>query len=129
MNKSLDEYQLCYVDGKEAYFTDDFEHQWGDDWNDAPYEHNAGEPYDSWYDDDHKEHKINIYKVYFEIEDYWRGYEPCSGTDNSRYTVEQINKGAIAWIKTDDFFIKAGTTYKEFVEIIKSNNGKIFVEI
>lgn len=27
------------------YFTSDIENQWGDDWDDRPYEHNAGKPY------------------------------------------------------------------------------------
>lgn len=37
---------LCYVDDKFAYFTtQELAKQWGDDWDDAPYEHNAGEPY------------------------------------------------------------------------------------
>lgn len=36
---------LCYVDGGKAYFTTQkLEDQWGDDWDDAPYEHNAGIP-------------------------------------------------------------------------------------
>lgn len=38
--------RLCYVSGPFAYFTSkELSEQWGDDWNDAPYEHNAGEPY------------------------------------------------------------------------------------
>ena len=37
---------LCYVEGNFAYFTTQpLAKQWGDDWDDAPYEHNAGEPY------------------------------------------------------------------------------------
>ena len=43
-----DEYKLCYVDRNKAWFTNNFEKQWGDDWDDAPYEHNAGLPYDHW---------------------------------------------------------------------------------
>ena len=41
-------YKLCYVEGNKAWFTNNFEKQWGDDWNDSPYECNAGYPYDSW---------------------------------------------------------------------------------
>lgn len=41
--------RLCYVDGLDtltAFFTTrPLAEQWGDDWNDAPYEHNAGRPY------------------------------------------------------------------------------------
>lgn len=37
---------LCYISKPWAYFTTQkLEDQWGDDWDDAPYEHNAGEPY------------------------------------------------------------------------------------
>lgn len=37
---------LCYVDEPWAYFTTQkLEDQWGDDWEDSPYEHNAGKPY------------------------------------------------------------------------------------
>ena len=51
-------YKLCFVDSEEwagdpitLYFTelDDVTEQWGDDWNDRPYEHNAGEPYENDY--------------------------------------------------------------------------------
>ena len=36
---------LCYVDAPWAYFTTRrLSEQWGDDWDDAPYEHNAGTP-------------------------------------------------------------------------------------
>jgi len=39
-------YRLCYVDLPWVYFTtQDLDKQWGDDWDDAPYEHNAEEPY------------------------------------------------------------------------------------
>lgn len=41
--------RLCFVDYKRemrAYFTTQpVQKQWGDDWDDAPYEHNAGPPY------------------------------------------------------------------------------------
>ncbi len=38
--------RLCYVEGSWAYFTtQELKNQWGDDWNDTPYEHNAGDPY------------------------------------------------------------------------------------
>ena len=30
-------YRLCYVSGNIMYFTDNFENQTGDDWDDAPY--------------------------------------------------------------------------------------------
>lgn len=40
-------HRLCYIDGPWAYFTTQpVAEQWGDDWDDAPYEHNAGDPYE-----------------------------------------------------------------------------------
>ena len=29
------QFRLCYVDGSVMYFTDNFEHQWGDDWDET----------------------------------------------------------------------------------------------
>ena len=47
-------YKLCYVDQEDEYssittlyFTNDMEKQWGDDWDDAPYEHNSESPYEN----------------------------------------------------------------------------------
>lgn len=40
------QYKLCYVAGNVLYFTDNFKRQSADDWNDRPYECNAGEPYE-----------------------------------------------------------------------------------
>jgi hypothetical protein len=40
-------FRLCYIAEPWAYFTTrPVEEQWGDDWDDAPYEHNAGRPYE-----------------------------------------------------------------------------------
>jgi hypothetical protein len=88
----MKEFRLCYVDGAFAYFTTQkLSEQWGDDWNDAPYEHNAGEPYE-WREGD-KEPKWEILKVAFE----GSLRTPDSGVENSRYSVQDINKGQIAW--------------------------------
>ena len=87
----------------------------GDDWNDAPYECNAGEPYNDYY----------IETLYFETNN-WTERKPCEvGT----FSVEEINKGAVAWIITDKFCIQAGTTMKEFIKIIEENGGSIWKKI
>lgn len=130
-------FKLCYIDNNKAWFTNDFEHCWGDDFNDAPYEHNAGEPYDSWgelIEDNevvHKrkyiEHPITLKTLYFETND-WSERRPCDGYYNSPYSVEDINKGEVAWLSTDKYSIQAGTTMKDFIDIIKKHGGKIFLE-
>lgn len=124
------EYKLCYINGNKAWFTNDFENQWGDDWDDAPYEHNAGEPYSAWYEnlenDKTIEHIIKHKVLYFETND-WSETRPCDNYLNSPYSVEDINKQAIAWLHTDKFNILAGTSYKDFIKIIENNNGKIYI--
>lgn len=121
------DYKLCYIDGNKAWFTSNFEKQWGDDWNDAPYEHNAGDPYRHYYKNE-QEYPINLVELYFELPRYWL-YLPCDHFTNSPYSVEAINKGAIAWIHTDNFNIQAGTTAKDFVDIILKNGGSIWKKI
>lgn len=114
-------YKLCYVESGKgcAYFTNvELKDQWGDDWDDIPYEHNAGEPYSD---------KNNIKKVYFELPKTY--YTPCSNTPNSSFSVKDINYGIVAWIWTDQFKLFAGTTLKEFIRVIQENGGKIYIEL
>ena len=131
-----DEYKLCYVDGHKAWFTNNFEKQWGDDWNDAPYEHNAGLPYDHWseliednedrFKRKYKSHEIKHKVLYFETAD-WDEVLPCDNFSNSPYSVEAINKQAVAWIHTDKYNILAGTTIEEFIDIIEKHGGTIYL--
>ena len=112
-----------------AYFTTiPLEKQWGDDWNDAPYEHNAGKPYDDIIYSKDKNGKtviesqkdFPIYKVYFTPkhenivmpEDYSYG-------GNSPFCVDTINKGAVAWLFNGERGIQGGTTLPEFLKIIE----------
>lgn len=107
----------------------------GDDWNDRPYECNAGEPYDDWseliednevrHKRKYKQHPIYIETLYFETND-WCESKPC---EKGSFSVEEINKGAIAWIITDKFCIQAGTTMKDFIKIIIENGGSIWKKI
>ena len=96
------------------YFTDNMNEQWGDDWDDAPYEHNAGEPYDSdtnviivpvrivplivtdW--DDEGEDKYD--EMTAEYPDFGTVDVklPCDYSYNSPFCVDDINGGAVAWI-------------------------------
>ena len=86
----MDSYKLCYVSGCWVYFTTQaLDKQWGDDWNDAPYEHNAGSPYEWRLGSTEPEYKILklAYEGPFE--------EPCGYSSNRYYSVEMINRGAI----------------------------------
>ena len=129
------EYKLCYVKNGKAWFTSNFENQWGDDWDDAPYEHNAGEPYT----EDYKQESLGVENgraiypeipmktLYFELPDYYL-YEPCDMFVNSPYSVKDINKGAVAWIHTQDFNINAGTEIEDFIDIIKEHGGCVYLK-
>ena len=80
---------LCYIEGSWAYFTTrKLSEQWGDDWDDAPYEHNAGTPND--YSDHDKKDGREPWQI---VKVAWDGdFEPpCEGHLNSPWSVEQIN--------------------------------------
>ena len=84
-----------------AYFTPaELDKQWGDDWNDRPYEYNAEIPYDDYYEGDMKV-ELNIIKVPFWVPSDG-GYEirfPRDWShDNSPFSVQDINAGAVAWV-------------------------------
>jgi len=114
------DHRLCYVSGSWAYFTNaPLDKQWGDDWDDAPYEHNAGDPYES--------EAGQIIKL------AWDGpfQEPSSyHSHNSPWSVEQINAGAMAWLTPSwsgiKVSVRAGATVREFVAILHSVKGEVF---
>lgn len=97
----------------------------GDDWNDIPYEHNAEPPYDNYYIDGNKI-PIELKTLYFELPYYC--YLPCDNFLNSPYSVEDINKNKVPWIKTEDFKIVAGTSIEVFKAIVKQYGGKVYTE-
>ena len=133
-------YKLCYIENNFAYFTtEDLDKQWGDDWDDAPYEHNAGEPYAPSYrhyadgrTDKFPEHwnedgtpKWEIMKIAF--------YCPSAATPqetagmNSPYSVQMINNKLIPWLTVyPDKALFAGASIEEFVEFIEESGGEVF---
>lgn len=119
------QYKLCYVSGNILYFTDNFEGQTGDDWDDAPYEHNAGEPYE-WVDEwsvEANKYRGHIRMIAFKA-DEWLEY-PCDGHYNSPYSVDDINAGAIAWIRVyKGKPLPAGATIGEAIEWLEGIGAK-----
>lgn len=120
--ENIKEYKLCYVDDSFAYFTRlPLSKQWGDDWNDAPYEHNAGEPYN---DDG-----ADIIRLAY----HGDLQTPCSGYSNSPYSVKDINLGAAAWLydrygKTG-VVIHAGISVEGFINLVRKANGRVYSEV
>lgn len=102
-----------YISGEQeiyAYFTPlPLEEQWGDDWNDSPYEYNAGLPYDDVTDEVKesetcpgvkyvsKSHEITIIRIPFIIKS-WNTKLPKDYGYNSPFCVDDINRGAVAWM-------------------------------
>lgn len=121
--------KLCFVKDNWAWFTTcSLKEQWADDWDDAPYEHNAGEPY--YWDSYRKVEPYNIVKV------AWDGpfCSPCEDLLNSPYSVEMINRGDIAWLRPDKSMdlkeakpIPAGTSLEEFIKLIRLGNGEVYI--
>ena len=127
-----------YIEGKQeyyAYFTPiSLDEQWGDDWDDAPYEYNAEIPYDDVYDKNDERTEIEIVRVPFYIpyDGGWSVRFPKDwGGDNSLFCVRDINAGAVAWIfchgghrksNTGSIAIHAGCSPEEFVERINRIN-------
>lgn len=123
----MNEFKLCYVRENFAFFTTaKIEDQIGDDWNDRPYEHNAGAPYE--YDKRKKCEPYEIKKISYECELIEPSYSHC----NSPWSVKDINAGQIAWLRSPSWSdnkiaIHAGTTLDEFVRIIEEDGGVIYL--
>ena len=117
----MDKY-LCYIEDNFAYFTNNLKDQWGDDWDDKPYEHNAGPPYE------HDEFKIT--KLAFQSELETPAERPGL---NSLYSVQEINNKKTPWLsgKTPIRYVEiyAGTTMEVFIDVILNSGGEIYLKL
>lgn len=115
--------QLCYIDKNFAYFTSNMKKQWGDDWNDTPYEHNAGDPY--------THNGESIEKIAF-VCDLSTPAE-IAGL-NSNYSVQDINEKKTPWLSgksmttRESIEIYAGTTMEKFIETVLNSGGEIYLK-
>ncbi len=95
---------------------------------DVPYEHNAGTPY--------------IWASHRDVESYELmkvAYEgpfvtPDAYHTNSPYSVEMINAGAVAWLRTEQWakervVIPAGTSLSEFIRKVYTAGGAVYKEV
>ena len=125
--------RLCYVSHGTAYFTTAaLKDQWGDDWNDRPYEHNAGEPY-AWA----PHRNVPEYKVY-ELRFVGPFDQPSEGHLNSPYSVEDINGKVVPWLRPSQWLgdderhgisIFAGTSMTEFFRLVLEAGGVVYAPI
>jgi len=122
----MEEPKLCYVEGRMAYFTTrELDKQWGDDWNDAPYEHNAGTPY---HDRQNNPPQWVISTIMFDSNmETPADIAAC----NSPFSVEQINAGITPWLvnRFEKPYRKifAGVTPDEFMDTIEADGGIVYV--
>jgi hypothetical protein len=145
----MKDFKLCFVDREHtAYFTTQpLSEQTGDDWNDAPYEHNAGLPYEpSVFYYSNGTSKKNSKDWNEDGSPKWEIYElkfSCAGCSlpgenslNSIYSVDDINSKKVPWVSgqlynenfSQPVYIYAGASVNEFKEKIKKLGGKIFIE-
>jgi hypothetical protein len=125
-------YKLCYIDGAWAYFTKKpiigKDKQWGDDWNDAPFDMNASPPYEDSPGD--------IVRVAFRSE----LQTPADYHYNAPYSVEQINNGIVPWLcdyyghlglgeEANNTKIMAGCSLEDFITIVMANGGEIYIKV
>ena len=127
-----------YVKGKSefvAYFTPmPLSEQWGDDWDDAPYEHNAGIPYDSLYkkkgsDGEWETFEILCVRFYVPYDSVIVKFPLDDTTDgsNSEWCVKDINGKKVPWIRYGfegkKVNVFAGVSPKKFSEQVSKINS------
>ncbi len=146
-----EKYKLCFVEDYDndephllkLYFTPlSLEDQWGDDWDDAPYEHNAEPPYTQNYkaeslgvwDGCAHYPKIEIKTLFLEISDWNQEFfTPRTGYSNSRYSVQDINLGMVPWVTVKEFgkpniYLRAGMEYSSLIKQCQEIGIKVYVE-
>lgn len=104
MNGIPEDARLCYVSpsGRCYFTTAPLDQQHGDDWDDMPYEHNAGPPYEweNWM-------KVPPYELYdvfvvgpfgMPCDGRWVGTDEGGEEFRTSWSVDLINAGATPWL-------------------------------
>jgi len=111
------------------YFTSlDLKKQWGDDWDDVPYEFNAGHPYDH----DENQNEIEILVIMVPKDGVSNPELPNDmfyGPGGTCISMAQVNSKCCAWIyifgsdkKCDGISILAGDNPSEVIRKLKIGN-------
>lgn len=145
------QFKLCFIKDNEAFFTTlPVTEQWGDDFNDAPYSCNAGEPYEpSVHYYANGEQRLSPRDWNFDKTPKWQlvtlkyskgsvQIDEPGDVYGSSMSVEAMNAGAAPWLsasvwnptakdyeKTAD--LMAGATIDEFIQFIETNGGIVWV--
>ncbi len=148
MKEERKKFKLCYIEGHFAYFTtQELSKQWGDDFDDAPYEHNAGTPYTPtiyYHVDGTESKKLEDWiggKPNWEIKKIcFFGFDnmnaPCDVWENGNsmvISVDDINKKKAPWLQNSKYDkprikVWAGCSIEEFKKLVKKGGGEIYVK-
>lgn len=122
--------RLCYVQDRTwAWFTTQpIETAWGDDWNDAPYEHNAGPPYAWRPNSNDVPYSLTIIGFMADL------FDPAFFAPSVKVTVADINAKRMPWLRSgpwegQQIEVWAGATITEFLDAVRAIGGKAFMEI
>ncbi|WP_175951913.1 hypothetical protein [Burkholderia sp. BCC0405] len=115
-------YRLCFVRAPWAWFTClPLDLQCGQSWADVPYQDVAQPPY--------SDSRAQLLRVAFDAP---RLLPPESGRHGHDWSVEQIDDGAVPWLRSEEFVdamklaVPAGATLAEFVETIEAAGGTVY---
>lgn len=134
------QYKLFYIQPNSkrpaplvCFTTGDITQEWGDDWDDAPWEHNAGTPYYNNADAQYFEMRIED----GDLTSIKTPEEHFGG--NSPFSVKKINSGMFPWLTVDvwdpesrkyeehkDLF-PAGLTLDKFIKRCQSVGIRLWV--
>jgi hypothetical protein len=136
-NSDTEHLGLCYIDTPWAWFTSlPVEDQWGDDWDNAPYQHNAGCPY--------PEESVTLEKVAFDGPLFAPDEPPRREIDSpsghpytTEVAVEDMNRGEnrVPWLVETGYGemhgvagveVYAGVTIPEFVKLVENAGGSVY---
>lgn len=151
-NQYFEQFKLCYVDAETAFFTSgSVADAWGDDWDDAPYQHNAeipseprvmssaqGEylPAGEWTPVGVPKWQILRLKYSDLTSDVALPFEGYGQAKS--WSVEQINKGDVPWFQVWSHgpagsqvvdTLNAGATLLQFQSFITRHGGLVWVPI
>jgi hypothetical protein len=119
--------RLCYVRDGTAWFSTDFDRQWGDDWNDIPYDCNAGTPYNF------SKYMAKARAPYALVAVKY-GSRFCTPSENDfgNVSVQDINAGCVPWLAPARYGgaratpLMGGATLAEFVSAIAAAGGTVY---
>ena len=125
--------RLVYVDEPWAYFVERPDDAWGDDWNDAPHDCNAGIPY---YDRSGLHVKVAYDGDLETAGTQWGSYGPYHPpAPKHGLSVEEINGGAAPWLYKPNYGkdgpkplleIPAKVTLAEFIYLVVEAGGGVY---